>query len=182
MKVLIVDDEENVRKGLVTFLRLNGHEGEAVADLAAARKALERGKRAFDAALVDVYVGTENGATLLDFAAERGLSAPIVMMSGHGSVGDAVAAVRKGAYDFLEKPIDTDRLLASLRNIDRETAAELKLEAIRDDWLAERVYFEPGSPLARVVESASRIAASPLSVLVSGPTGSGKELVARWIH
>jgi DNA-binding NtrC family response regulator len=196
MRVLVVDDEENVRKGIVTFLELSGHEALAVADLAAAREALAaeggrmggggagapRGAPAFGAALVDVYIGTENGASLLDFAAERRLRAPLIMMSGRGSVQDAVAAVRRGAYDFLEKPLDTDRLLATLRNLERETATERRLDALRDDWLSEHAYIEPGSALAEAFESARRTAASPLSVLVGGPTGSGKELMARWIH
>jgi len=104
------------------------------------------------------------------------------MMSGRGSVKDAVAAVRRGAYDFLEKPLDTDRLLSTLRNIERESATERRLDALRDDWLAEHAYIEPGSALAEAYESARLTAASPLSVLVGGPTGSGKELMARWIH
>jgi two-component system, NtrC family, nitrogen regulation response regulator NtrX len=194
MRVLVVDDEENVRKGLATFLELSGHEALAVADLTAAREALAADGRAcpdrgaparagtFQAALVDVYVGAENGASLLDFAAERRLRTPLIMMSGRGSVKDAVAAVRRGAYDFLEKPLDTDRLLATLRNLERETATERRLDALRDDWLSEHAYIEPGSTLAAAFESARRTAASPLSVLVEGPTGSGKELVARWIH
>jgi DNA-binding NtrC family response regulator len=193
MRVLVVDDEENVRKGLATFLELSGHEALAVADLTAARAALAAHGRAcpdrtpapagtFQAALVDVYVGSENGASLLDFVAERRLRTPLIMMSGRGSVKDAVAAVRRGAYDFLEKPLDTDRLLATLRNLERETATERRLDALRDDWLSEHAYIEPGSALAAAFESARRTAASPLSVLVEGPTGSGKELVARWIH
>jgi DNA-binding NtrC family response regulator len=193
MRVLVVDDEENVRKGLATFLELSGHEALAVADLTAARAALAAHGRAcpdrtpapagtFQAALVDVYVGSENGASLLDFVAERRLRTPLIMMSGRGSVKDAVAAVKAGAYDFLEKPLDTDRLLATLRNLERETATERRLDALRDDWLSEHAYIEPGSALAAAFESARRTAASPLSVLVEGPTGSGKELVARWIH
>jgi DNA-binding NtrC family response regulator len=195
MRVLVVDDEENVRNGIATFLELSGHEAIAVADLDAARGALigDRGRAgpdgrapaggaSFQAALVDVYVGMENGASLLDFAAERRLCTPLIMMSGRGSVKDAVAAVRRGAYDFLEKPLDTDRLLATLRNLERESATARRLDALRDDWLAEHAYIEPGSALAAAFESAARTAASPLSVLVEGPTGSGKELMARWIH
>jgi DNA-binding NtrC family response regulator len=202
MRVLVVDDEENVRKGIVKFLELSGHEAVAASSLAAARDAFAaegssaarsgrveggkegapRGAPSFGAALVDVYIGTENGSALLEFASERKLRTAIIMMSGRGSVKDAVAAVRRGAYDFLEKPLDTDRLLATLRNIERESATERRLDALRDDWLAEHAYIEPGSALAAAFESAKRTAASPLSVLIGGPTGSGKELMARWIH
>jgi DNA-binding NtrC family response regulator len=194
MKVLVVDDEENVRKGIATFLALSGHEAVGAVDLAAARAALLDGDQTaretttirstapFGAALVDVYVGREDGASLLDFAAERRLRVPVIMMSGRGSVKDAVAAVRKGAYDFLEKPLDTDRLLSMLRNLEREAGALRKLDAFRAAWLEEHVYLREGSALASAFDSARRTACSPLSILVSGPTGSGKELVARWIH
>ena len=104
------------------------------------------------------------------------------MMSGKGSVKDAVAAVRKGAYDFIEKPLDTDRLLAMLRNLERESAVLRKLDAFREAWLEEHVFMEEGSALDAAFESARKTAASPLSILVTGPTGSGKELAARWIH
>ena len=185
MRVLVVDDEENVRKGIATFLELSGHEAVATADLASARAALggESGHRKdIGAALVDVYVGDENGASLLDFTSERGIATPLIMMSGRGSVKDAVAAVRAGAYDFLEKPLDTDRILAILRNLERESAALRRIDAFRGGWLEEHVYFGKGSDLETAFRSAERMAASPLSILVSGPTGSGKELVARWIH
>jgi two-component system, NtrC family, nitrogen regulation response regulator NtrX len=180
VRVLVVDDEENVRKGLATFLGLSGHEAETAADLAGAREKLASER--FDVALVDVYVGAENGAGLLEAAAASRGSPRVLMMSGKGSVRDAVDAVRRGAYDFFEKPLDTDRLLAALRNVEREAAAEGRLEALRGSWLAEHVYLEPGSALAAAFEEAARAAASPLSILVAGPTGSGKELAAKWIH
>jgi Response regulator containing CheY-like receiver, AAA-type ATPase, and DNA-binding domains len=193
MKLLIVDDEENVRKGLATFLGLSGHESVSVPSVAAAKEALAGGIASgsaaggassgpFGAALVDIYIGAENGAAVLDFVAERGLGLAVVMMSGKGSVKDAVDAVKRGAYDFLEKPLDTDRLLSILRNIERESAATDRIEAFRSEWLAEHVYLEKGSDYAAAFEQARRAAASPLSVLVSGPSGSGKELAARWIH
>jgi DNA-binding NtrC family response regulator len=192
MRLLVVDDEENVRKGIVTFLELSGHQALAVGDLASARSALaaaqgaakDSTKRdaAFQALLVDLYVGREDGSSLLELGPELRASAPIIMMSGKGRLKDAVDAVRRGAYDFLEKPMDTDRLLAILRNIEREAEALRRLDSLREDWLSEHVYMGEGGELAEAFESARKTAASPLSVLVTGPTGSGKELVARWIH
>jgi DNA-binding NtrC family response regulator len=197
MRVLVLDDEENVRKGLATFLGLSGYEAVAVADLASAREALARarpgrgaaageggrGAEPFLAALADVYVGSEDGASLIgDGCGADGSRVPVVMMSGRAAVKDALAALKRGAYDFLEKPLDTDRLLAILRNLEREAAAERRVDALRETWREEHLFAAPGSGFAAVVEEAERIASSPLSVLVTGPTGSGKELVARWIH
>ena len=97
MRVLVVDDEENVRKGISTFLELSGYAVLGVGDLRAAREALMRDPRPpFGAALVDVYIGEEDGSALLDFVSERSLAAPVIMMSGKSRVRDAVAAVRKG--------------------------------------------------------------------------------------
>ncbi len=78
--------------------------------------------------------------------------------------------------------MDTDRLLAILRNLEREAASERKIEALRETWRAEHLFSVPGSRFDSVIEEAARIASSPLSALVTGPTGSGKELIARWIH
>jgi len=188
MRVLVVDDEENVRKGLVTFLGLSGYQAVAVADLASAREELSKARSGRDAepylaVLADVYVGSDDGTSLLELGiGTDSRRAPVVMMSGRAAVKDALAALRRGAYDFLEKPLDTDRLLAILRNLEREAVSERKIDALRETWRAEHLFSVPGSPFSSIVEEAARIASSPLSVLVTGPTGSGKELVARWIH
>jgi len=174
MRVLVLDDDDELRAELSTFLELSGHEALRASSLAEARPALARA----DAALVDLFLGGESGMDLLAEAPRP----PVVVVSGRGGVAEAVAAVRAGAYDFLEKPVDPDRLLALLRNIEIAQRAERRADALRDDWLAEHAAFAPGSPFEAAAALARQAAATGLSVLISGPSGSGKEILASWVH
>lgn len=180
MRILVLDDEEGLREELSAFLRARGHEVRAEATVAGAATALEAGS--FEAALVDLFVGRERGDALLETAKRLSLTTRIIMISGRGSIAEAVKALRAGAYEFLEKPFDPDLLLAALRNAGREAEAERGAGAARAAWLAQNAAYAPGSPYGKALELAARAGASPLSVLVSGPSGSGKEAVARWIH
>ncbi len=174
MRILVLDDDAELGAELASFLRLSGHEALRATSLAEARAALPGA----DAAIVDLFLGPESGMALL----EGGPPVPTIVVSGKGGVAEAVAAVRAGAYDFLEKPIDPDRLLALLRNVESALAAERRADALRDDWLAEHAAFAPGSPFEAAAARVREAAASPLSILISGPSGSGKEILARWAH
>ena len=174
MKVLVVDDDEALLAELSAFLELSGHEALRAASLAEARSRIARA----DAALVDLRLGPESGMALL----EGGPRVPTIVVSGHGGVAEAVAAVRAGAYDFLEKPADPDRLLGLLRNIEAALASERRLDALRDEWLAEHAAFAPGSPFEAAAARVREAAASPLSLLLAGPSGSGKDILARYAH
>ncbi|MFZ4615112.1 MAG: sigma-54-dependent transcriptional regulator [Rectinemataceae bacterium] len=185
MRILILDDDATLRAELATFLSLNGHEPIQAANLAEARQILALGpapgpKRspAPDLVLADLYLGAERGSDIL---AET-KTIPVIMISGAGGIRDAVEALKNGAWDFLEKPIEADRLLGIVRNLSRGLAAERGIEALRRAWLVEHAAFAPGSPFEAALDEARRVGASPLSILVSGPSGSGKEIIARWAH
>jgi two-component system response regulator PilR (NtrC family) len=181
MRILLLDDDAGLRAELATFLRFEGRDVLESSDLAGATRLLAQG--GIDLVLADLMLGAERGTELLARPLPAGgRLPPVVMISGHAGIPEAVAALKAGARDFLEKPVDRERLRALLRGLDRELQAERRLSSLQDEWLAEHAAFAPGSPFARAVELARELAASPLAVLLAGPSGSGKEVVARWIH
>ncbi|OHE62555.1 MAG: hypothetical protein A2Y36_04680, partial [Treponema sp. GWA1_62_8] len=175
MNILLADDDGALRKELSVFLSLNGHTVVQASDLGEALRGLQAG--GIDAVLADLYLGAENGMDIL--AATK---LPVIVISGMGRISDAVAALRAGAWDFLEKPVAPDRLLGLLRNLDRGLSAERGMEALRDGWLAEHAVCAKGSAFERALLQAREAARSPLSVLISGESGTGKDIVARYIH
>ncbi len=175
-RVLIVDDEAPIRQALRGILERQGYE---VAEAPSARAAIARlGERPpFEAALVDLRLPDEDGTAVLEAVRREGLPTAVVMISGHGSIPAAVAAVRSGAFDFLEKPLDRERVLITLRNATRHAALTREASETSEGGLVTR------SPLVQALLSeAARLAVSNAPVLVTGETGSGKEVLARWIH
>lgn len=174
--VLIVDDEPSIRQALRGILLRQGFE---VLEAGTAKSALARLAEGPppDAALVDLRLPDEDGTAVLDAVRRRGLPTAVVMISGHGSISAAVAAVRAGAFDFLEKPLDRDRVLITLRNATRQaTLTRQTAEASGSEMITR-------SPVMQdLLEEAGRIAPSMAPVLITGETGSGKEVLARWMH
>jgi two-component system NtrC family response regulator len=178
MRILVLDDDPGFRRQLSTFLGLNGHEPLETDNLAAARALLAGLGSRPEVILADLYLGEERGTAILEAAGRI----PVVMISGAGGLREAVDAMKAGAWDFLEKPLDPDRLLGLLRNLDRGISAERGMAALREAWLGEHAAYAAGSPFEAALAEAARVAPSPLSVLVQGPSGSGKEVIARWVH
>ncbi len=175
-KVLIVDDEAAIRETLRGVLERQGY---AVVEAASARAGIAAldAEAPVDVALVDLRLPDLDGTAVLDASLERGLTTPVIMISGHGSIPAAVDAVRRGAYDFLEKPLDRERLLIVLRNATRQSALERRASEESESG------FLTASPLMKAVLSeAQRAAPSYAPILITGETGSGKEVLARWIH
>jgi DNA-binding NtrC family response regulator len=178
LTILVLDDDATLRGELATFLGLHGHLAIPAADLAGARAALAATMPRIDLILADLYLGAERGTDLLGAVGDL----PLIVISGAGGVREAVEALRRGAWDFLEKPIEPDRLLGHLRNLAKGLETARRIEALGAAWLAERAAYAPGSPFETALLRAKEAAATPLSVLVTGPSGSGKDVVARWIH
>jgi two-component system, NtrC family, nitrogen regulation response regulator NtrX len=177
--LLIVDDEANTLASLSRAFRLAGHEA-TVCDNAA--KALELARaQSFDLIFSDVVMPGKDGLSLLEELRSRGITTPVVMMSGQAHIEMAVRATRLGALDFLEKPVSTDRLLLTVENA-------LKLQRLESEnrQLKQRLgKYEivwTGEAMRKLMAQVERVAASESRVCILGETGTGKELVARTLH
>jgi two-component system nitrogen regulation response regulator NtrX len=178
--IVIVDDEENVGASLRLVLEGAGYAVAVCRSGADFKRRLARAHA--DAYLLDVRLPDANGIDLLPLVADQRPQAPVVMISGHATIADAVAATRAGAFDFLEKPLGRDRILLVLKN-----ALEQAALAQENARLRELVGDAPrmiGSSAAfrRVVEQATRVAQSDARVLLAGESGTGKELLAAHMH
>ena len=179
-RLLVIDDESGIRGALVQLFEYEGHEvREAEDGIDGIGLAAEFGP---DVIFLDVKMPGMDGLDVLARIREDDPGAIVVMISGHGTIDTAVEATRKGAYDFLEKPLDTDRLLVTLRR-----ALELKglTESMADlrSQIESRYEIVGNSyQIRQVLERIERVAPSDARVLISGENGTGKELVARAIH
>jgi two-component system, NtrC family, nitrogen regulation response regulator NtrX len=189
-RVLICDDEPGIRKTLSQIL---GDEGYAVDAVGLGQDALERalggeGPRP-EAILLDVWLPDLDGLTVLDRLRAAGLETPVVMISGHGTVETAVQAVKRGADDFLEKPLSLERVLLTLERVLERRRLARERDALKQELLSRTGEDEPretllgSSPaMTRLLEEIRRAGASEARVLVTGESGVGKELVARALH
>ena len=172
-RILIVDDEENIGRSLKLILEREGF-GVSVCHSVGEARAFNG---QFDAYLLDMRLPDGNGVDLL-----KDLKAPAIMISGHGTIADAVEATRAGAFDFLEKPLSRDKVLLTLRNALEQSM--LRQENTRLKEIADPQTKMIGSSPAftRVVEQATLAARSDARVLLMGESGTGKELLAAHIH
>jgi two-component system, NtrC family, nitrogen regulation response regulator NtrX len=179
-KILIVDDEVNVGASLQMVLEGAGYSVLLCRTAAEFRSRLPHVWA--DAYLLDVKLPDGNGIDLLRDLRQAGRQSPVIMISGHGTIADAVSATRSGAFDFLEKPLSRDRLLLALKNALEQSA--LKQENARLRELVGEVSPMIGdSPVFRhVVDQASQVARSDARVLLMGESGTGKELIAAHVH
>ena len=177
-RILVVDDEQNIGRTLKLILE---REGYAVSTCSAIGEARAWSHRV-DAYLLDVRLPDGSGIDLLRELRQRDLDAPAIMISGHGTISDAVEATRAGAYDFLEKPLSRDRVLLALKNALEQS--NLRQENARLRELVGPAGRMIGSSPAwqRVVDYATLAARSDARVLLTGESGTGKELLAAHIH
>ncbi|MCO4291323.1 sigma-54 dependent transcriptional regulator [Solitalea sp. MAHUQ-68] len=179
-KLLIVDDERSIRNTLREILEYENYEvddtdnGITALDLIA--------KNNYDLVLCDIKMNKMDGLEVLTRSQQTNPDLPFIMISGHGTVETAVEASKKGAFDFISKPPDLNRLLITVRNaLDRGAlATETRVLKKKVSKTREILGFSPA--IQKIKETIERVAPTDARVLVTGPNGSGKELVARWVH
>ncbi|MGO9096415.1 MAG: sigma-54-dependent transcriptional regulator [Bryobacteraceae bacterium] len=179
-RIAILDDEVNVGTSLQMILEREGY-AVTVCRSAAQFRAHPEARRA-DAYLLDMMLPDGNGIEVLRWLRQTDCHGAAVMISGHGTIADAVEATRAGAFDFLEKPLTRDRVLLALKNALEQTALRQENERLRE-LVGEAPRMIGESPaFLRVLEQARLVARSDARVLLAGESGTGKELLAAYIH
>jgi DNA-binding NtrC family response regulator len=183
--ILVADDEAAIRRTLREILEYEDYEVHEATDGDDALDKLRKGS--YDAALVDVKMPKRDGLDVLRQATQAGVETPLVMISGHGTIETAVEATKGGAFDFIEKPPDLNRLLLTLRNaMDRGKLAQdnkrmrQTIAQATDDSLTPII--GESRAITEIKATIDQVAPTEARVLVTGEAGTGKELVARWIH
>jgi DNA-binding NtrC family response regulator len=178
--ILIIDDEKAIRKTLTEILSFEGYKLEEAAD---GEEGLRKYReKTYDVVLCDIKMPKIDGIDFLQKAVEINADVPIIMISGHGNIETAVEAVKKGAYDFIQKPPDLNRLLITIRNaMERNTLVNETKSLKRKAFKAQEMIGESG-PIQKIKETIEKVAPTEARVLITGENGVGKELVARWLH
>jgi DNA-binding NtrC family response regulator len=179
---LVVDDEKNIRRTLEMVL---SGEGYRVLEAESAEDALELIRRApVDVAIFDLKLPGISGLEALQKlrADEATRELPVIVISGHATVHDAVSAIKLGASDFFEKPLNRERVLVSVRNSVRAARMSQTLEQMRGELEARYEMIGTSPPIQKLFQDIDKVAPTKASVLITGESGTGKELVSRAIH
>ena len=179
MKILIVDDERAIRNSLKEILGDEGYEVDTAENGAAALAMVDKEK--YNVIFCDIKMPEMDGTEVLDKLVADGVDSAIVMISGHGDIDTAVECIKKGAFDFIQKPLDLNRILITIKN------ATDKVSIIKENrQLKKKIYGQKmigeSEPIQHVRDMVSKVAPTDARVLIIGPNGSGKELVARSLY
>ena len=181
-RILIVDDEQSIRRVLRDILELEKYQVDEAVDGLDCLVKLKQSE--YDAIILDIKMPKMDGMEALDKIQQLAADTPIVMISGHATIDTAVEAVKRGAYDFISKPPDLNRLLITLRNaIDKSSLISEKkiLQKKVSKFKTQEIVGESRS-IMKVRDTIELVAPTDARVLITGQNGTGKELVARWIH
>ena len=178
--ILIIDDEKSIRKTLSEILSYEGYKIDEAVDGEEGLKKFS--EKTYDVVLCDIKMPKLDGIEFLDRSKLINPDVPVIMISGHGNVDTAVEAVKKGAFDYISKPPDLNRLLITLRNaLDKQSLVTETKVLKRKVGKALEMVGNSG-PLNKIKDTIEKVAPTDARVLITGDNGVGKELVARWIH
>ncbi|MFO0723897.1 MAG: sigma-54 dependent transcriptional regulator [Myxococcota bacterium] len=179
-RVIVVDDEKNIRRTLQMVLE---GEGYTVECMESAEELFPRlSESPVDAVILDVRLPGMDGLEALEKIRAENPEVSVMMMSGHATLNDAVRATRLGAFDFLEKPLDRERVLVSVRNCVERRSLSARVRALEIAEGGDEEMLGASAPIERIREQIAKVAATGVRVLITGESGTGKELIARAVH
>jgi DNA-binding NtrC family response regulator len=181
-RILIIDDERSIRRALREILEFEGFEVDEAEN---GKEGLDKARTAsFDVIFCDIKMPQMDGLEVLDALNKDNVETPVIMISGHGTIDTAVQAIRKGAFDFIEKPLDLNRILIAVRNANEKVTmtAETKLLKSTVKKFKGSAIIGETEAIVKIKEMIEKVAASDARVLITGENGTGKELVARSLH
>lgn len=178
--ILIIDDEKAIRKALMEILSSEGYKTEEAADGEDGLKKFK--ERTFDVVLCDIKMPKLDGIEFLQKAGETNPDVPIIMISGHGNIETAVDAVKKGAFDYISKPPDLNKMLITIRNAMDKSSLVTETKVLKRKVNRVQEMIGESSPIKKIKETIEKVAPTDARILITGDNGVGKELVARWIH
>lgn len=178
--ILVIDDEKEICESIGMILEYEDYEVETSSDVLSALKKIEYMMP--DALLLDIQMPKMNGFEVLSWIREKGIDVTVIMISAYSSLENAVKATKLGAFDFIEKPIDRDKLLISVRNAVNQAGLKKENKKLKQSIGNESVIIGESSKIKNILETIARVAQTEARVMVTGENGTGKELVARAIH
>ncbi|MFI5220487.1 MAG: sigma-54-dependent transcriptional regulator [Bacteroidia bacterium] len=179
-KILIIDDEKSIRNTLKEILAYEHYEVHEAPDGIEGIKIAEKEK--YDLILCDIKMPKMDGMEVLEKLMEKNNDVPVVMISGHGTIDTAVEAIKKGAFDYISKPLDLNRMLVTVRNALERNSLITETKVLKRKILRTTEMVGESEGIVKVKEMIERVAPTDARVLIIGENGTGKELVARWIH
>ncbi|HKO55188.1 MAG TPA: sigma-54 dependent transcriptional regulator [Thermoanaerobaculia bacterium] len=179
-RVLVIDDETGIREAIRMTLE---YEGYRIEEARSGQEGLDKaGRTPYDAILLDIKMPILDGIEVLENLKTQRITAPVIMVSGHGDVHTAVECTKRGAYDFLEKPLNRDKLLLTVRNAVRQRSLEEENIELKEKKEKEYQLVGDAPQMRDLKSQIERAAPTKATVLITGESGTGKELVAREIH
>lgn len=179
-RILVIDDERSIRNTLKDILEYENHQVELAED---GKTGLEILKNSvFDVILCDIKMPEMDGIEVLEKVHEQSSDLPVIMISGHGNIDTAVEAIKKGAFDFIEKPLDLNRLLITIRNAMDKSSLITETKVLKRKVSKKYSMIGESAEIVKVKDMIAKVAPTEARVLITGENGTGKEVVARWIH
>ncbi len=179
-KILVIDDERSIRNTLKDILEYEDHKVSLAEDGPSGIDMFKQEK--FELVLCDIKMPEMDGMEVLQQLEELNNDVPVVMISGHGNIETAVESIKKGAYDFISKPLDLNRLLVTVKNALERTDLVKETKRLKKKISKKNDIVGESEAIAKVKDMIEKVAPTDARVMITGGNGTGKELVAKWLH